>query len=247
MQKNTLAAGLLALTLTTLTSCGGAAEDSSSDGSGESAELEVLTDEQAEQALLSETVMGETFTASEPAEDSDDDAAPGCLAALDDLDDIGAETEAKIQFTSTSDIGLPELEHDIFSYEDTDPISARIQEVVTALDGCTSVEETGEDGTEYALDVSLSTDTTTDNADEQITLQAVGTIFSAGQELPLGVYMSSVRVENHVSVVVFTDIPEDPEASAASFEDYVNAGADRLAAVAAGEEPSEEPIVAPAT
>lgn len=246
MQKNSLAVGLLVLALTTLTSCGDDAADDSSDGSGEAAELEVLTDEQADQALLSETVMGAEFTAGEPSEDSEE-GAPGCLAALDDLDDIGAETEAKVEYTSTSEIGLPTLEHDIFSYTDIDPISTRIEEVSTALDGCTSVEETDEDGTEYALDVSLSTDTTTENADEQITLQAVGTIVSGGQEIPLGVYMSSVRVENHVSVVVFTDIPEDPDASAASFEEYVNAGADRLAAVAAGEEPSEDPIAAPAT
>ena len=247
MHKKSLAAGLLALALTTtLTACGDDAADASDSSDGASADLEVLTEEQAEQALLSETVMGAEFTAGEPSEDSEE-GAPGCLSALDDLDDIGAETKTEVEYTSTSEIGLPTVDHSVFSYTEIDPITARMEEVATALDGCTSVDETAEDGTVYALDVSLDTDTTSESADEQITLQAVGTLSSGGQELPLGVYMSSVRVENHVSVVVFTDIPEDPETSAAAFDSYVAAAADRLAAVAAGEEPSEDPIAAPAT
>ena len=248
MQKNRWAASLAALALTSLslTACGGDDADSGSGSDDESAELEVLTDDQAEQALLSETVMGADFTAAEPSEDSDD-AAPGCLAALDDLDDIGAETEAEVEYASTSEVGLPSVEHSVFSYTETEPITARIEEVSTALDGCESVDETDEEGTEYALDLTVSTDTTSDQADEQITVEAVGTVVAGGQEFPIGVYMSSVRVDNHVSVIVFTDIPEDEAASSETFETYVNAGADRLAAVAAGEEPAEEPIAAPAT
>jgi hypothetical protein len=245
VHKNRWAVSVAALALTSLalTSCGGDDADSSD---AESAELEVLSAEQAEQALLSETVMGADFAAGEPSEDSDE-GAPGCLSALDDLDDIGAETKTEVEYTSTSDIGLPSVEHSVFSYTEVDPISARIEEVSTALDGCTTVEETDEEGTEYALDVTLSTETTTDAADEQVNLEAVGTITSGDQEFPLGVYMSSVRVENHVSVVVFTDIPEDEAASSEAFDAYVTAAADRLAAVAAGEEPAEEPIAPPAT
>ena len=246
MQKNRWAVSLAALALTSvsLTACGGDDSDSGSDS--ESAELEVLTAEQAEQALLSETVMGADFTGAEPEEGSDD-GAPGCLAALDDLDDIGSETEAEIEYTSTSEVGLPSVEHSVFSYTETEPITERIEEVSTALDGCESVDETDDEGTEYALDLTVSTDTTSDQADEQITVEAVGTVVAGGQEFPIGVYMSSVRVDNHVSVIVFTDIPEDEAASSETFETYVNAGADRLAAVAAGEEPAEDPIAAPAT
>jgi hypothetical protein len=186
--------------------------------------------------------MGAEFTVAEPTEDSDE-GAPGCLAALDDMDDIGAETEAEVEYSSTSEVGLPSVEHSVFSYTEVDPISARIEEVSTALEGCTTVEDTGEDGTAYLLDVSVSTETTSEGAEEQITVAAAGTITTAeGQELPIGVYMSSVRVENHVSVVVYTDIPEDEAATSAAFEAYVNAGADRLAAVAAGEEPTDDPV-----
>ncbi len=231
---------LAALALTTLTACGGGGEDSG-ESTGESEELTVLTDEQAEQALLSETVMGADFTAGEPSE-SANDGAPGCLAALDDLDDIGAEIEAEVEYTSTSEVGLPSVEHSVYSYTEIDPISERIEEVSTALDGCDTVEETDEDGTEFTLDVTLSTDTTSEVADEQIALTAVGTVTSQGQQLPLGVFMSSVRVDNHVSVIVYTDIPDDEETTQAAFESYVDAAAERLAAVAAGDTPSEEPL-----
>ena len=245
MHKKQLAAGLLALTLTTtLAAC--ADDDSGSSDSTEasessSSELEPLTDEQVQQALLSETVMGPDFTGAEPEED-EDNPAPGCLSALDDLDDIGAETEAEIEYTSTSEIGAPSLEHSVLSYTETEAITERIEEISTALDGCTSVQETGEDGTEYDLAVSLENGVTSEGADEQITLQAIGTVGSEGQEFTLGVYMSSVRVENHVSVIVYSDIVTDEAASESDFETYVNAATERLVTVAAGEEPVEEPL-----
>jgi hypothetical protein len=240
--KNRWAVSLAALALTSLAACGGDSDSSSDDsGSDSGSELEALTSEQAEQALLSEAVMGADFTAGEPSEESDE-GAPGCLAALDDMDDIGAETEAEIEYASTSEVGLPSVEHSVFSYTEIDPISARIEEVSTALEGCTTVEDTDEDGTEYLLDVSVSTETTSEGAEEQITVAATGTITAEGQEIPLGVYMSSVRVENHVSVMVYTDIPEDEAATSAAFGSYVDAGAARLAAVAAGDEPAEEPV-----
>ncbi len=240
MPKNRWALSLTALALTSLAACGGGGSDGSSEETGsESTELEVLTAEQAEQALLSETAMGPDF-ATAASEDSED-GAPGCLAALDDLDDIGSETEAEAQYASTSEVGLPSVEHSVFSYTEIDPISARIEEVSTALEGCTTVNDTDEKGTAYLLDVTVSTETTSEGADEQITVAAAGTITTAeGQEIPLGVYMSSVRVENHVSVVVYTDIPDDEAATTAAFESYVDAGAARLAAVAAGEEPADE-------
>jgi hypothetical protein len=158
------------------------------------------------------------------------------------MDDIGAETEAEVEYTSTSEVGLPSVEHSVFSYTEVEPISARIEEVGSALEGCTTIEESDEDGTEYLLDVSVSTETTSEGAEEQVTVAATGTITADGQEIPLGVYMSSVRVENHVSVVVYTDIPEDEAVTSAAFESYVDAGAARLAAVAAGDEPTEEPV-----
>jgi hypothetical protein len=252
VHKKQLAAGLLALTLTTaLAACADDAEPTESSESSESSEptesgeesteLEPLTDEQVQQALLSETVMGPDFTGAVP-EEEEDNPAPGCLAALDDLDDLGAETEAKIEYTSTSEVGAPTLEHSVFSYTETDPITERIEQISTALDGCTSVQETDEEGTEYDLDVAMETEVTAEGADEQITLQAIGTVGAEGQEFALGVYMSSVRVENNVSVVIYSDIPEDEAASASDFEAYVNAATERLVTVAAGEEPAEEPL-----
>jgi hypothetical protein len=243
VNKTPLAAGLLALALTTLTACGGDAEDSSGtdSSSSASAELEVLTDDQAQQALLSEAQMGEGFTAAPPTED-ESDSDMGCLNALDEMDDIGAETEAKIEFTAASDLGLPTLENDVFSYTEIDPISARIEEVTTALEDCTKVDVTNEDGTSFVLDVSVDTETTSADADEQVTLEASGTVSSGDQQLPIAIHMTSVRIENHVSVLVFTDVPDDEAESAATFDGYVTAATDRLAAVVAGETPDDEPL-----
>ena len=242
MQKNRWAVGLTVLVLTSLAACGGDTEENGSGSADtESSELEVLSAEEAEQALLPQAVMGEGFTAGEPSEESNE-GAPGCLSALDDLDDIGSETKAEVEYTSTSEIGLPTVEHSVFSYTEIEPISARIEEVSTALEGCDSVEETDDEGTTYALDVTLSTDTTTEGAEEEITLEAVGTVSQGDQEFPIGVYMSSVRVENHVSVVAYTDFPEDEAASSEAFSSSVSAAAERLVAVAAGEEPADEPV-----
>lgn len=235
MNKSQVAAALLALALTGLTSCG-------DDGStGESADLEVLTEDQAQQALISETQMGDGFTSAEPTEE-ESDTDLGCLNALDEMDDLGAETEAKIEYTSTDASGLPALENDVFSYTDTERVSDRIADVSTALEGCDSVEATDEDGNSFSLAVSVDTETTSDSADEQVTLQATGTVGSGNKEFPIGLYMTSVRIENHVTVLVYTDMSEDSAASRAQFDDYVTVATDRLSAVVAGETPSDEPL-----
>jgi hypothetical protein len=237
VNKTPLAAGLLALALSTLTACGD--EEPSDDAA--SAELEVLTDEQAEEALLSEAQMGEGFTAAEPT-DSDSDTDLGCLNALDEMDDIGAETEAKVEYSATTRLALPSLENNVFSYSDLDPVTARFEEVTDALEGCTSVDVTDEEGTSFVLDVSVDSETTTEDADQQVTLQATGTITAGGQELPIAMHMTSVRIENHVTVLVHTDATDDTEGSAATFDTYVTAATERLAAVVAGETPADEPL-----
>ncbi len=235
-----LAPGVLALALTGLTACGDDTDASSGAPGGSSADLEVLTEDQAQQALLSEAQMGEGFTSAEPAEDDTAQPDMGCLSALDDMDDIGAESEAKIEYTSTSDSGLPSLENDVFSYPDTERISDRIAEVSSALEGCDAVEFTDDDGTSFSLDVSVDTDTTAEDVDEQVTLEATGTVASGKQRFPIGIHLSSVRIDNHVTVVIYTDMPQDQAESSAQFDGYVTAAAARLAAVAAGETPSDE-------
>lgn len=246
MQKNRWAVGLAALALTSLTACGGSdAEDTSdttaSGSPSEGAELEVLSSEEAEQALIPQAAMGEEFTAIEPSEE-EGDADLGCLSALDEMGDIGAETEAEVEYVPADDSGFPSLESSVFSYTDTERISTRIEEVSAALDGCDSVDVTDDQGTRFQLDVSLENEVVTEGADEQVTLEASGTISSAEQEVPITLHMSSVRIDNHVTVVVYSDLTEDVTQSASEFDSYVSAATDRLVTVAAGETPEDGPL-----
>ena len=239
MLRTPLAAGVLVLALTGLSACGGDTKDTP-EASG-SPDVQLLTDDQAHQALISASQMGQGFTGAEPTED-DSNTDMGCLNALDDLDKLGSETEAKIEFTSTSSSGLPTLENDVYSYPDSERISSRIQDVVTALEGCDKVDVTGEDGTRFLLDVSVDTDTTSDKADEQVTLEATGTVSQGKQHFPIALHMTSARVDNNVTVVIFTDMPEDQASSSEQFDSYVTAATDRLAAVVAGQTPSEDQL-----
>lgn len=240
MLKTQLASGLALLALTALVSCGEDTKESP-DASASSRGVQILTEDQAQQALISETQMGRGFTSAEPTEDNSDTDL-GCLNALDDLDKLGSETEAKVEYTSTDTSGLPTLENDVYSYPDTQRISDRIRAVVSALDGCDKVDVTDKDGTRFVLDVSVDTDTTSPKADEQVTLEATGTVSQGKQQLPLALHMTSVRVDNNVTVVILTDMPDDPSASSAQFDSYVTAATDRLAAVVAGETPNDQQL-----
>lgn len=246
MQKNRWSVGLAAFALTSLAACGGGdseelSDTTQSESSSEGAELEALSSEEAEQALIPQAAMGEEFTAIEPSEE-EGDADLGCLSALDEMDDIGAETEAEVEYVPADDSGFPSVESSVFSYTDTERISTRMEEVSTALAGCESVDVTDDEGTRFQLDVSLENEVVTEGADEQVTLEASGTISSPDQEVPITLHMSSVRIDNHVTVVVYSDLTEDVTQSASEFDSYVSAATDRLVAVVAGQTPEDEPI-----
>ena len=241
MHKNRWAVGLAALALTSLAACGGDDTSGTTDSESPTEELEVLTAEEAELALIPESAMGETFVGTEPTDD-DSETDLGCLSALNEMDDIGAETEAQIEYVPADESGFPALENSVFSYDETEVISNRMEEISTALEGCESVDVTDDDGTSFTLDVNFESGVTTDGADEQVTLEASGTISTPDQEVPISLYMSSVRVDNHVTVVIYSELSDDVEAGSTQFDSYVTAATDRLVAVAAGETPTDESL-----
>lgn len=232
MQKNRWALGLAALALTSLTACGGEETEDTED----TEEVEVLSSEEAESALIPESAMGEGFVATEPTED-ETNMELGCLSALDEMDDLGAETEAAVEYVPADDSGFPALENSVFSYADPGVISARMEEISTALEGCDSVDVTDDEGTRFTLDVSFDDEVTASAADEQVTLEASGTISAPGQEIPITLHMSSVRVDNHVTVVIYSELSDDQAAASSEFDSYVTTAAERLVAVASGETP----------
>lgn len=242
MKTKPWAVGLAALALLSVSACGGTADENGDAAASESPsaspteELEVLTEEQAEQALIPETTMGDEFKGIEPTDD-DTEVDLGCLNALDELEELDAETEAEIEYVPADDSGFPALEHSVFSYSEPEVISDRIEEVTAALDGCDSVDVTDDEGTRFALDVSFESGATTDGADEQVSLQASGTIATPDQEVPISLYLSAVRVDNHVTAVIYSELSDDVTAGVEQFDSYVTEATARLAAVASGETP----------
>jgi hypothetical protein len=101
------------------------------------------------------------------------------------------------------------------------------------LDGCEHVNRTV-DGVDFDLAVTVDAARSTSDTDDQINVAATGTATSQGVALPIDLRASLVRLDNHLTGVAVSAFgPEDPGLVAPLTE----VAADRLAAIAAGEEP----------
>lgn len=237
----TIAAVVLAATV--LTGCGSdatstVASEVPSGTSTEAAQITVLTTKQATSALLTGQNLGGGFTVAD-SHDADENESLGCLDVLDDgEDDPTAVTVTKERtFDAVSRVRLPSLTTGIYSYDDIAPASDPFEATLTALEGCTKVDETRKDGVRIRLGVSTDSDTATPDADEQLNLTATGSITSRGSTVPFGVWASVVRIDNHVVSVIYTDL--DVATGADSTDALTRAAVGRLVAVLAGEEPSQ--------
>ena len=105
------------------------------------------------------------------------------------------------------------------------------------LTRCKPVDYTDpDDGTRWEMDPQSDTEVRADGGERQTTVSGVGT-FSGGTadvDGSLAVVGTAVRVENNVVVVVMVDLTDDLGDAP---EDVTQAAVDRLAAVAANEDP----------
>ncbi len=92
-----------------------------------------------------------------------------------------------------------------------------------ALEGCTTVETTGEDGT-FSLSVTFDTDVSQEGVDEQLTYAAVGTFTDDEGEHPWKMWRSTVRVHNNLTGLHTSE----------SAEHYVSAAVAKLQNVMSG-------------
>lgn len=232
------AASAVALALV-LTGCGG------DGGSGEADESSSpLTQEQADEALLTADNLGEGFVAN-PDDDDDDDEAEelGCLSFIDALGESeDAATTAKIDYEFENDMGNPAVLSLVESYDDTDGAEGAVDTLRAELEDCDAVDYEDEDGIVFSLDVSSDDEQTADGTDDQLNLSAAGTIASGEFEFPFTLELSIAQVGQHLTVVGVTDLGSH---SSEAVDDYTQIAVDRLVAVADGDEPAETTAPAP--
>lgn len=229
------AASAVALALV-VTGCGG------DGGSGGAEENSPLSQEQADTALLTEANLGEGFVVN-PDEDEDDSEGLGCLSFIADLGKSeDAATTAEIDYEFESELGNPAVISIIESYDDTDSAEALVETLRGGLEGCDAVDYEDEDGSTFSLDVATDDEQTADGTDDQLNLTASGTIASGGMEFPFTLALSLARVGQHLTMVGVTDLGSS---SSVDVDAYTQIAVDRLAAVAAGDEPAETTAPAP--
>ena len=235
-----LVAGLLLAS--TLSGCAGGAVMGGPGTPGEGASRE-LSPRKVDLALLTEDDLGGPFQQAEDEDHEFDsgvdsyDARFGCLTALDVLDNKANDpADAAHEYDTGSDDEVANVLTAVISYRSTDVAEAAMDDLDRGLTRCTPVDYTDDDGTRWEMDPQSDTDVRADGGERQTTVSGVG-VFSGGTDDvdgSLAVVGTAVRVENDVVVVVMVDVTDDLGDAP---QDVTQAAVDRLAAVAANEDP----------
>lgn len=190
--------------------------------------------------ILSEDALGPGFKKVESSDDDDDDDL-GCFSDLADEFDEADKVEAPsadADYEAITDFELPALTMSAVSFEDVETANNGIDGFRDAIDGCDSVNVTDEDDATTKLDITVEDTPYTNLVDEQLNIVAVGTI-NAGLEFPIYLEFTIARIDNNLTFLAFTDLVED---AGDATRTYATALMERLAAVVAGDEPSNELI-----
>jgi hypothetical protein len=223
----------LALAALLLTGCG------SGDGSGSSGAT-VLSKDDLKDAVLTADNVGPDFVVDE--DDENDDPAPGCLDALDILDEQADEVnKAEATYAADNEVGLPSILSGAASFGSVKDATSAIDSLEDALDGCTKVTEEDDDGTSYDLDVSSDTEKTANDVDQQLNVDVTGTITSQEVDFPFNIHSSVVRVDNHLLIVATGDIEDD---DIGLVDPLTELAVSRLLSVLDDKEPTDEQVQA---
>jgi len=248
----------LLLAAALLTACG---DETTSDGSDRrpdateespqlnprTASFAVLDDARAQLALLSQGNLGLAFEADDSSgddelEDPEAETPTGCDADVtfqDRLDPDGlALGDADIDYWLIDDVRLMAVTSAVSSFGDETTAEAAFDALYEDVGECTHFEDASEDGSETTvIDVTVDTDTATEDVDDQFDMVGGGTWSFDGQAIPLGVGFAIARVDSNVTMVMLLSIgvTEDNVLLAP----YTEIAADRLVQVAAGETPAD--------
>ena len=165
------------------------------------------------------------------------DARFGCLTALDVLDNKANDpADAAHEFDTGSDDAAADVLTAVISYRSVDVAEAAMDDLDRGLTRCKPVDYTDDDGTRWEMQPTSDTDVHAEGGQRQTTVSEVGT-FSGGPadvDGSLAVVGTAVRVENNVVIVVMVDLTDDLGGAP---HDVTQAAVDRLAAIAANEDP----------
>lgn len=181
-----------------LTACGGS-DDEPAD------EPEVLSQESADSALLTLDDVGEGFVDSTEPEEEESDL--GCLSAIDDLDDLDADTEAKVSFDAESDAALRSILSGVSSFEDPTILTDAFDDFTETIEGCELVDVTDPSGFDLVLTVDATEGDVIGDVDEQVRFSATGQISTGpGETYSYDLAFVASRIDNNLSVVGVVDV-----------------------------------------
>lgn len=239
MRIRRTATATLALALALgLTGCGEDkdkdSDDSPNANSSQTADdLKVLTVAEAKKALISLDDIDGDFK--KHVDDDDDDSSMGCLDDLDkiDSDDTDAEAKAEAEYEADSEAGLPLVFSSVASLKDAEEVAKTMDEFRDAVENCTEIDETDEDGTVIKLKIQTTSGKTSDEVTDQINLSATGTFTIQGSlTVPFSMHISIIQLDNNVALAGVGTISDDATDDA----DAVNEVAlEKLLAVIKGE------------
>jgi hypothetical protein len=228
--------------LVVLAGCGGQ-DSSTGDVSGGARTPDeqwvVLSDEQAETALLATADLGEGFVIEADESTESSESSLGCLDAVEDLDGPDAATEAEVSFTD--ELGFTEVYSSVASFADEESGATVLQQLRESLSSCTAVD-VEDDGVRFSLTVEVGDGVAIDGAEEQVAMSAVGVAESDELELPVAFDIVSLRLDNNITTVSLLQIGEGDSGQLA---EYADTAVGRLEAVMAGE-PVPSPEQSPA-
>lgn len=227
-----------------LVGCGSDDKDSGKDVDKDAApKVEVLSELEVTSALMVESNLGGLFKVEpETQDDNDDDDGPGCLADVSDFlndDSDDAETTAERDFEAVDENTNVSVSNKVFSYSTTAEAEKAIDGVMAALEDCTEVAESDDDGYTYELEVTSDDEKSEDSVDDQVNSVTSGTISIDDQSGEIALYLSLVRVDNNITAVSAVTLDSELPGP---ITDLVEVVTDRLAAVVDGKQPDDSVV-----
>jgi hypothetical protein len=232
-----LSSAVLVVTLAAaLTGCG-SSSDSKETGSGSG--VKILSASQVGQAVIALEDLGPGFKV-DKSDDGDDKSSFGCLDGLDKLDKnkIKPPQDEETDYAASSDIGIPAVFSKVGSFKDSSDASSILSKFKSAVQGCTSVDATDDDGFHVKLAITLDEKASGSGATAQVNMTAQGTGETSGQTFPFGIRMTAIQVDNNVSLVGFVTFGSSVEPEASKMAAIA---LERLVAVVGGKTPSPTP------
>lgn len=203
LRRAGLSSSALVLALS-LAACGGGDDSDASSDAGSEAPA-VLSQEEADGALLTTDDLGADFT--ELGAQDDDGQDLGCLTGLTELGEVTADTEAENNFELETDSSLRSVLTAVNSYADAATVTDAVDAFRTSLEGCESVEVTDpESGSALSLAVTVDDAPGVGETDDQVGFSGTGSVSAPGTSYSYDVSFVVSRIDNALSVVGVVDL-----------------------------------------